>query len=53
MMLQFLTNGVLYGSMSNPRRIRWGAAPTALPRQAGAGGIMTDANPALPGWADV
>jgi len=25
----------------------------ALPRHAGAGGIMMPANPALPGWADV
>jgi IS30 family transposase len=30
-----------------------GAAPTALPRQAGAGDIIVIATPALPGWADV
>ena len=31
-----------------------GAAPMALPRHAGAGGIHEgDSDPALPGWADV
>jgi hypothetical protein len=31
----------------------YSAAPTALPRQAGAGGITIIDVPALPGWADV